>query len=182
MGRSTTAPTYASTSIGYFNVGAAGAALNEVATDALFEIGNGTCATSSNALTVSKNGNTTIAGTLTESSDKRLKKDISPITFGLETILKLNPVEYNWIKDKGNAYKSLGLIAQEADLVVPNIVHTDASERKLMSVSYTELIPVLIKGMQEQQEVIKKQEATNTKQQETIEMLVKRLEALENKE
>jgi hypothetical protein len=62
------------------------------------------------------------AGTLTNTnpSDKRLKTNIIPITYGLSDILKLNPVSYNW-KDGTNG-KQFGFIAQEVQEVMPDAV------------------------------------------------------------
>ncbi|SDH33819.1 tail fiber domain-containing protein [Winogradskyella thalassocola] len=99
-------------------------------------------------------GDVRVGGVVVHSSDRRLKKDITSLTYGLETILELNPVEYNW-KNREQDHKSLGLIAQEVQPILENIVHIADDEDKTLSVSYTELIPVLIKAIQEQQEIIK---------------------------
>jgi len=62
------------------------------------------------------------AGTLTNTnpSDRRLKTNIIPITYGLSDILKLNPVSYNW-KDGTNG-KQFGFIAQEVQEIMPDAV------------------------------------------------------------
>jgi hypothetical protein len=102
-------------------------------------------------------GNVFVNGSLAHASDKRLKRDIETIDFGIAEILKLNPVQYNW-KDKENTpYKSLGIIAQEIEEVIPNVVQIGTDEEQTLSVSYTELIPVLIKAIQEQQLIIEAQ-------------------------
>jgi Head domain of trimeric autotransporter adhesin len=64
LGISTLAAAYGSTALGAYNVGG-GNATAWVATDPLLEIGNGTSAVPANALTVLKNGNTSISGALT---------------------------------------------------------------------------------------------------------------------
>ena len=112
-------------------------------------------------------GNVYVGGTLTHSSDRRLKKDITPLSYGLETILQLNPVTYNWI-NRTQDHKSLGLIAQEVQPIVGEIVHADDDEAKTLSVSYTELIPVLIKAIQEQQEMIESMRMEAGNQQNMI--------------
>jgi hypothetical protein len=86
-------------------------------------------------------------------SDFRLKKDILPLTYGLTDILKLRPVSYVLKDDKENEVK-LGLIAQEVRKIVPEVVSENPTGEKFLGMNYTELIPVLIKAIQEQQKTI----------------------------
>ncbi|WP_458626122.1 tail fiber domain-containing protein [Winogradskyella sp. PC D3.3] len=130
-------------------------------------------------------GDVRVGGVVVHSSDRRLKKDITPLPYGLETILELNPVEYYW-KNREQDHKSLGLIAQEVQPILKNIVHTADDEDKTLSVSYTELIPVLIKAIQEQQAIITLQRAAlnteksiNAKQSAQLEALLNRVESIE---
>jgi hypothetical protein len=58
--------------------------------------------------------------TNTNPSDRRLKTNIIPLTYGLSDILKLNPVSYNW-KDGSNG-KQFGFIAQEVQEVMPDAI------------------------------------------------------------
>ena len=53
------------------------------------------------------------------SSDYRLKKDVQPITNGLDTITKLNPISFKWKADDSNAE---GFIAHELAEHIPNAV------------------------------------------------------------
>ena len=99
---------------------------------------------------------TTIHGAFVNSSDKRLKKDIENLSYGLAEILVLKPKEYNWINSE-NEHKSFGLIAQDVQEVMQELVHTADDKEQSLSISYIELIPVLIKGMQEQQAIIEQQ-------------------------
>lgn len=101
-------------------------------------------------------GNVRVGGTIVYASDRRLKEDIQDISFGLNEILMLRPTEYFW-KNKIQKHKSLGLIAQEVNEVIESIVTYDKKQDKY-GVSYTELIPVLIKAIQEQQIIINKQD------------------------
>jgi hypothetical protein len=127
-------------------------------------------------------------------SDEREKENIVPMSYGLEEIMKLRPVTYKWKNDKkGSTILSeedkelkLGLIAQEVQLVLPEVVQThdwrilseeepDVYSRvpmERLGMSYHEIIPVLIKGTQEQQEIIIDQE-------EKLELLEQQLEELE---
>ena len=134
-------------------------------------------------------------------SDRNLKKDVQEFTGAMDIINKLKPKYYSFKDDSklsflhlptGNHY---GLIAQEVEEVLPNLVkesqHEDINKGKesikpsedgkpmtaeaieaqkevaksaapesitIKAVNYTELIPILIKGMQEQQVQIKEQE------------------------
>ncbi|MCB0427415.1 MAG: tail fiber domain-containing protein [Flavobacteriaceae bacterium] len=108
-------------------------------------------------MSIQGNGNVLVGGSVVHSSDRRLKKDIADISYGLNEILQLQPKEYNW-KNKKQTAKSLGLIAQDVQPIISNIVHQNDDELKTLSVSYTELIPVLIKAIQEQQDIIAKQD------------------------
>jgi hypothetical protein len=55
--------------------------------------------------------------------------------------------------------KQMGFIAQELESVLPNSVHTDKSADAIKSVDYISIIPVLTKALQEQQQMINKQQA-----------------------
>jgi hypothetical protein len=103
-------------------------------------------------------GDVYFGGASVHSSDRRLKQDIENVTYGLNEILLLQPKAYNW-KNREQKNKSLGLIAQDVQSVIKEIVHIGEDENKTLSLSYTELIPVLIKAIQEQQEIIEEQES-----------------------
>jgi hypothetical protein len=101
-------------------------------------------------------------------SDIRLKKNITPLQKSLSIIQKLNPVTYDKKMNLASvdySIKENGFIAQELQKILPNLVHESADKDKLLSVNYTAIIPILTKGIQEQQVIIEDQK--------------KRLEALE---
>ena len=101
-------------------------------------------------------------------SDIRLKKNITPIQNSLSIIQKLNPVSYDKKMNLASldySIKENGFIAQELQKILPNLVHESSDKDKLLSVNYTAIIPILTKGIQEQQVIIEDQK--------------KRLEALE---
>ena len=122
-------------------------------------------------------GDVNVGGAMVHASDRRLKEDIEDLTFGLDHILQLRPTEYFWI-GKEKTDKSLGLIAQEVEGVIKNVVTYNEAEDRY-GVSYTELIPILIKAIQEQQEIIKLQEKQTDNQNTQIENLEARLSKLE---
>jgi len=90
-------------------------------------------------------------------SDARFKKDLLPIESPLDKILNLNGLSYAW---KTYEYKErnfpegrhYGVIAQEIEKVLPEVVSTTPDGSK--SVAYTEIIPVLIEAIKEQQKRI----------------------------
>lgn len=87
-------------------------------------------------------------------SDKRLKKDIKPLSVGLNELLKIQPVDYKW---KRNSSPDRGFIAQDLYKVYPNAVQpsiTDDPKEEPWGVMADKLIPLLVKSIQEQQEII----------------------------
>ena len=111
-------------------------------------VGIGTSAPSQK-LTV--NGNIGASAYVTN-SDKRLKTNIQNLSYGLKEVLALQPVKYNWRKTP-NGDKQIGLIAQDVRKVIPEVVVGDATKEKL-GLNYTELVPVLINAIKEQQKQI----------------------------
>jgi hypothetical protein len=86
-------------------------------------------------------------------SDERLKYDIEPITEGLNKLSNLRSVSYR-LKDVDlpDSKKKLGVIAQDLVGVIDEVVDItkrSGDETEYMSVRYTELIPVLVKAIQE---------------------------------
>ena len=76
--------------------------------------------------------------------------------------------------------ETIGLIAQEVYEVIPEASNKPEDENKeLWSMDYIRLIPVLIKGMQQQQQTIQQQKEENQLQNQTIANLEQRLEKLE---
>ena len=120
-------------------------------------------------------------------SDRRLKKDITGLENGtLNKVMQLNPVSY-LMKDQKDTKRNLGLISQEVQEVFPSITHY-VEAQDVLSLSYIELIPILIKALQEQQGIIDTQIEKNliqdksiTAQNEIIKTLVARLDFIESK-
>ncbi len=99
-------------------------------------------------------------------SDQRLKTNIATLQHAMSLISALHPVSYT-NKDDDSQKLIYGLIAQEVEAVIPEIVKTGANDIK--AVGYQALIPILIKGMQEQQELIETQAA----QIEELQMIIR---------
>ena len=84
-----------------------------------------------------------------QTSDARMKENIADINYGLDAVMKLRPVSFTWKNDPAYGTK-LGLIAQELRKVIPEVVKGD-EDGGMMGVFYSDLIPVVIKAVQEQQ-------------------------------
>lgn len=97
------------------------------------------------------NGSVAGTGAYNALSDARHKTKVENLSYGLTDVMKLRPVSYDWIAptEKGQEGRKVGLIAQEVEAVVPEVVSTadDASQTK--SLAYAELVPVLIQAVQE---------------------------------
>ena len=106
-----------------------------------------------------------------QTSDKRYKQDVREISYGLSTLMQMRPVSYHWKSDKAGEKEKLGFIAQELETLVPEVIVHDkltADDIKSLEaagkpipeitdpygVKYSELIPVLVKSIQEQQAII----------------------------
>ena len=117
------------------------------------------------------NGNAAGTSGFANVSDSRFKKDITSIENALNKVNQLNGVSFNWDKtlrpdlnldDKNH----LGLIAQDVETILPQVVSTGEDEQQTKTITYSDIVPVLI-------EAIKELSAKNTSLEE-------RLTALEN--
>lgn len=90
-------------------------------------------------------GNITISGTLNQSSDERLKKDVRTLDDALAKTTKLRGVSYTWKTDVNSEQPQIGVIAQEVEKIYPEFVHTD--EEGMKSVNYAQMTAVLIEAV-----------------------------------
>lgn len=88
--------------------------------------------------------------TLAPPSDKRLKKNIVPISSSLNQILNLNPVDFTW---KNTNINNVGFIAQEIYDIIPHAA-IPGNEDTSWKINYNNIIPYLVKAIQEQQVTI----------------------------
>jgi hypothetical protein len=119
---------------------------------ARIEFWNNSNGTVTTPLVLYGNGNATLSGTLTQSSDIRLKKNIRPINNALDAIAKLHGYSYNWKNNTQDNTLQMGVMAQEVQQVFPSLVKQD--DKGMLSVNYSGLIPVLIEAIKEQQKQI----------------------------
>lgn len=110
---------------------------NATDASALFIVGNATSrrlgdgtAVRSNALVLKTNGNLTIAGSLTQNSDKRLKD----ICGDIPDVSAIRAVAFRWNDKKvnGDSKNHIGYIAQDVEAIAPDLVDVDSSGYKTL--------------------------------------------------
>lgn len=104
------------------------------------------------------------------SSDRRLKKNIKPLTNMLSKIDQLEPVRFNWLKDNTPA---IGLIAQDVQKIFPVLVSTP--QDSMWGVDYCSLISPAMAAAQEQAKLLDEINAENTRLQARQDKLTKQL-------
>ena len=116
--------------------------------NAIFRNSGGT-----NVMTCDSSGNVTFSANVTAYSDVRLKENVVTIDSALDKVLKLRGVYYNKI---GNPERRVGVIAQEIEAVLPEVVRsisdTDPSTgetTELLAVDYGNITGLLIEAVKE---------------------------------
>jgi hypothetical protein len=113
----------------------------------------------SNVFTVDQSGNAVASGNVTAYSDARIKENVVTIDSALDKVLKLRGVYYNKI---GNPERRVGVIAQEIETVLPEVVRSvsdtnpsTGQTQELLAVDYGNIAGLLIEATKEQnQEVV----------------------------
>lgn len=99
-----------------------------------------------------------VAFTSTSISDKNYKEEITPLVNALDTLLSINGYSFVW---KDSKQKSIGVIAQEVEEILPELVSTkkvrDATGIKV--VNYDGIIAILIETIKELNDKINKLES-----------------------
>ena len=107
-----------------------------------------TAIVSSTKLTFNPSTGNFSATQFTSLSDQTLKTNIRPIEDSVALVQRLQGVRFDWLE---NNKPSLGLIAQEVEKVIPELVETNDG---IKSVSYSNMIGLLIEAIKEQQNQI----------------------------
>ena len=120
-------------------------------------------------------GNILATGTITSSSDLRYKQNILSINNPIQKIKSMRGVYYQYktkeFPNEGFSDKQqVGVIAQEVEAVLPEVVLTDKNGYK--SVDYSKIVSLLIEGIKEQQKQLDEQKSINK-------MLLERIEKIE---
>ena len=116
-----------------------------------------------------QNGDIICSGNITafasSASDRRLKCNVQKLENSMELLMKLEPVSFDWNEDipasDFSGKKDYGFIAQDVGAVIPEMVHERSfgihyDPVKLLR--YEKLTSFIVRGMQEQQELIMKQQ------------------------
>jgi hypothetical protein len=99
-------------------------------------------------------GNAQLSGTLTQSSDRRLKTNIQSLdaSTSLAAINSLSPVAYDWVDPEKGGVRQYGFIAQQVQQVFPNLVSTTSATALTpdgtLGLNYLGLIAPLVEAVQ----------------------------------
>jgi hypothetical protein len=80
-------------------------------------------------------------------SDRRVKKNIENLNYGLSEILSISPIRFNYLTDDNDNADRIGFIAQDVQEQMPEIVNYAYED--ILGMSSTDLVPVLVKAIQE---------------------------------
>jgi hypothetical protein len=143
-------------------------------------------------------GNVFSSGGYYAASDQKLKKDVQEIPGAMNLISQLHPKKYQYRKDGNYGMMKLpegiqyGLIAQEVEKILPDLVNDTKYDAPMdrtgaansaspelkkseiiqyKALNYTGLIPIIIKGMQEQEQKLQQQQEQIINQNKKIEEL-----------
>lgn len=136
---------------------------NSVSTGAtVFSVGIGSSDDNrKNAIEVTMTGALIANTSWTTGSDRKLKDNIVPLEDGiLEKVLKLKPTRFTLKSDLEEEKRvQIGFIAQEIEEIFPEyvVIHTDNKGEETRYLDYEKICVVLTKALQEQQEIIDKQ-------------------------
>ena len=95
---------------------------------------------------IEHNGTSSVA--YNTSSDYRLKENIEPLANGLQRLLQLNPVQFDWKSDKTS---SEGFIAHEVQEIFSDAISGEKDGEQTQGMDYGRITPLLVKAIQEQQ-------------------------------
>ncbi len=128
---------------------------------------------------ISQNSSSSIVYNTT--SDERLKENIKPTSFGLNDLMKIQIKDYTYKADNGK-YPQTGFIAQQLYTVFPNAVHIGGDDPKTnpWMVDYGRITPLLVKSIQDQQQIIDEQNKKLDAQQKQIDELKSMVEQMVN--
>ena len=102
------------------------------------------------------------------SSDIALKKNVESVGSSLERVLALNPVTYNWNTQTDGEDRQAGFVAQEVESVFPDLVRTNSSGYKTLSM--LGMVPYLTEAIQELGEQVEELRMQN--QESSVEEIV----------
>ncbi len=122
-------------------------------------------------ISAANNGDVTVAGDVNVNSDGRLKEKVNTIGDALKILEDVKGRTYEWKAETGRGEGThYGLIAQEVEVVIPELVSTRESDG-IKSVNYQGFVPILINAVDELKEQNRQQQKASLRQEEEIRLL-----------
>ena len=115
--------------------------------DMIFKGNDGGSAITALTLDMSAAGAATFNNDVTAFSDERLKENIETIPDALSKVCQMRGVTFNRTDFDGE--KQMGVIAQEVEKIIPEVVKEDNTEDKIKSVAYGNMVGVLIEAIKD---------------------------------
>jgi hypothetical protein len=146
------------------------------------DMGNAVGGAGSRRMTINNAGNVQFTGTVTaadflQSSSLALKSNVRTLENALDMVNRLRGVRFDW-KDSGKG--AVGLIAEEVDHVLPEVVGHSEDGSAATGVNYANLVAVLVEAVKAQQQTIEGQQEALARQQQELLSLKVDLERLKN--
>ena len=117
------------------------------------------------------------------SSSLRYKENISKLAYGIEEVLQLNPVSFNYLPEYAPSLddqnKKIGFIAEEVKLVIPEVIQYD-KENLPSAIDYGNLTALLVSAVQDIWDKVTGNDERITELESQVADLEARLEKLEN--
>lgn len=124
-------------------------------------------------MTLANSGNLTASGDVNVLSDARFKKNIEAVGNARWLVNQLQAKRYYWKQESGrDSRQHSGLIAQQVETVLPEVVRSESADRNFKSVNYPALLPLLAQASGEL-------DRQQQQQQQHIHNLSARLDAIE---
>ncbi|HTB32566.1 MAG TPA: tail fiber domain-containing protein [Bacteroidia bacterium] len=138
------------------------------------------CKTPNGTQIGSINQSSTTSVSFNTTSDERLKENIIPTKYGINDLMKIQIKDYTYKGDNGQNQQT-GYLAQQLNTVFPNAVHVGGDDAKTdpWMVDYGRITPLLVKSIQDQQQIIDEQNKKLDDQQKQIDELKKAVEQLQ---
>ena len=123
---------------------------------------------------------TLFPGEVANYSDKRLKFNIETINNSLSTLCQLRGVRYNRNDVNNESKKHIGLIAQEVEKIVPEVVNQGGGQHNYLSVNYGNLVSLLIESIKELNTNVTTLKNENTTLKNDVEILKTQMQQILN--
>ncbi len=121
-------------------------------------------------------------------SSENYKKNISELQYGLDAVLKIKPVKYQYNFDKTGLY-TIGFIAEEVSEIIPEVVSHENGAHKIVShkegkpvsMDYSKMSAVLVNAVKEQYSKVQELKQNNTELKQRLAKIEQELKKRTNK-